>query len=238
MFRLPQQGLPRYLLTGAFTLEQVQEWNKNNHRAAVTRWATEPQEAAPRNLHLISASPDDAAQWANANGIPIASQTGPHYMVCNHTATKQHLDQGAWEPHHELNHLRRNFDARILRFSNASTDQPRLTQYENPITRSIHYALICNDRRLRLPRSDGIYALLHLAEKTVLRYNEEQHVLLVPLRAPLPDFLARAVFLASGINPRHEVLEDTKQNALAYPAIHPQMASTIFDELGQDWSQR
>jgi len=82
--------------------------------------------------------------------------------------------------------------------------------------------------RLReIERRHAVYAAALLRRRRIATYRVDEHLLQVPLTAPLPDLFARAACLASGQLPR---LADGR---LEFRDVPPDAASVLLVSLGQ-----
>ena len=78
----------------------------------------------------------------------------------------------------------------------------RLSRYQDPITTIWRYRLWRNGQFGELEPDWGRYAILSACSKRILQYDQAKRDVLVPLGAPLPALLARALGLCSGYAPR------------------------------------
>ena len=150
-------------------------------------------------------------------------------------SAEDYIHELEWSSEPEVNWHQEDYDVERLRFRTPGerSSLVRLTRYQSPITSVWRYRMWRGSESAEVHDIDwGRYALLALAPKQVLRYDQERRDVLVPYGAPLPALLARALGLCSGFWP-----EDRQPGRggrfYAFRDVPPSIFETIASKLDQ-----
>lgn len=136
------------------------------------------------------------------------------------------LAKEAWEP---LGHKVETFDVGQLMWQDvldSSEDGLYRYSYYNP-----EFRLRLQDKLLRVSYEIGVYALLSIKRKTVLAYDPQRQVFLVPIRARLPELFSRVATLCSGFLPEYRIVGGAP--TWEYRCVPRNIADALMSQLGQ-----
>lgn len=248
--RLPLAGPPQAVLCGprsSETIAQIHSACEKNSARLTLQVAPQGkgQDFTPARVHLTGESVGDLEEAARSLGICFVHEP-PAWVLLKMSGTlDDYLASRTWRAG-ELNwQRRRDFDWRRLqfRFEQQKQDKVRLTYYQEKYQHE--YWLWKGEKRARVERDWGRYAVLHHAGVNVLIYDERHRLLMVPASVPLPRLLARALTLCSGFaapfvsvervaNPRHVAWRSPEQHGFnIYRGISAKIAEEVAKKLGQ-----
>lgn len=109
-----------------------------------------------------------------------------------------------WSDQDEINWPKQDFNAHDLLFHprEGSSNESRLTRYQNPSTSMWEYRLWQANRSAHITLDWGRYAALAFSSRKVLHYDPNARTVSVPHRAQLPALIARAFGMCTGYCPR------------------------------------
>jgi hypothetical protein len=186
-----------------------------------------PQSQGPDVIIVTVPSMNAVASLATELDLvfqPRAAETIAHCLPT--LGSYVSLAREAWEP---LGYKTENFDVNQLRWQevlDSSEDGLYRYSYYNP-----EFRLRAHDKLLKVPYEIGVYALLSIKRKTVLAYDPQTQMLLVPVRAPLPVIFSRVATFCSGWLPEYQVIDGipTRQ----YQRVPRNIADALMSQLGQ-----
>ena len=242
--RLPRAGLPTAVLTGARHL-QTQEWIEeaadergDGLRVSVAR-CPGPLGLLPDSIFVESVSRDGMASFADDLQIPYID-TPPSWSLVNWCGTLWQLEKKLdCRIPQSLNHPRYDFSTKTLNFTRAIIDSfPRFTRYRNPTTGLPLHVFFRDEVGAEVDLSWGRYLLLESKGITVSAYDERHYRLCVPVKAPLPGIVARALCLCSGRPPvylyRRSLVSDFDcSDWLKFDGVPSQIALAALSKVGQ-----
>ena len=192
---------------------------------------------APARVEFRSGESAKIHAVADGMGLPYI-ENPPGRMLARVSASLQEYLQGlSWSDTHEINWRRKDFDTGKLRFitPDASASSTRLSRYQNPTTSLPRHWLWKDGMWAEVDLDWGRYAILALTSRQALRYDEEQRKAFVPLGAPLPILLARALALCSGYCPTQSAVDryGAAGRYHAFRDVPPSVFNTIAGKVNQ-----
>lgn len=208
--RLPWPGLPRAVLCGARAPDTPEAVAAAAAQSDATVKFRTTHSYAPTRIEVTGASDTQLAALADALMIPFAAEPPAWSLAIGSGRLDQYLDTLQWEPHTELNWPRQEFDPERLAFGPLAPAPVapthlqglRLVSYQHPAGWTRRDRLILNGRSAPADRSWARYAVLAYRGQRVLRADRRAGTVTVPRQLPLPNLLARALTLCSGVPPR------------------------------------
>jgi hypothetical protein len=232
---LPWAGLPAAHLTGARTRTIVQQL-----RAAVkeARGAIDLTVAAqyafpllPNRIVVLAESMDALRTCAAAVGLSVHGPTARE-LLGRALTLDAYLAAQRREPAMELaGWTREDFDPDAVQWRSPFDATPRLSMYQHPQKRGREFFLYDGAEMLRVHPAWGRYAVLARTGRSVLRYDAEEGVLLVPAGARLPSIFERGLTLLSGFAAQPTVHDGTF--SVAYIRVSQPDAETVATKLRQ-----
>lgn len=244
--RLPRAGLPEAVLVGTRAPETIAQLTAIcTSRARPASLSVTPEQG---DLALIPArvvvQADDIGDLAEiAHTLDILFTEQPPAWVLAHfsgslDAYLERLDAAAIP---EPEWRREDFDPISLRFRPARQpdDNIRLSRYSDPERDAWVYLLWRDGRCVRPDRDWGRYAVLREFGAGILLYDELRNLLAVPVGAPLPRLLARALTLCAGAAPTFAPIQQRVSPGrvlwgyTAYDDVPEQVAELVAAKIGQ-----
>lgn len=235
-YPIPRFGAPAFALTGAATRQQRRHWRTTARQHECHIAVHTPRSpTAPPTYTLIAPSRANSAAWAAEVDVPVADAPGPALALELAESIPDLQRQGSWVQHKSLGLKRRDFNETTLQFDREGHAQPRLVYYVDSTSKQPIYFLLKNGQRLQVSRRSGIYAALSEAKKRAATYDEENHTIVTPAKAPLPLPLERAAFLCSGATPRAVACPITRapKGGEQFNGVAPRLAELLMEFLGQ-----
>lgn len=206
--RLPLAGDPEAILVGARTARTINDVMTVG-RELSCHCEVQPQAVtlhfAPRRIAVRAEEEAGLLRLAAELGVPYEQNPPAWQLACMSSSTTGIQEDGTWTAADvEPNWICRYFDPHRLGFyrQESGLQHPcRLAKYVRPITNQTLYWLWRDGKRLVVDPEWGRYLVLQRIGRNVLFYDRRSLVLAVPVGAPLPRLLARAVTLCSGYAP-------------------------------------
>ena len=115
---------------------------------------------------------------------------------------------------------------------------PRFSRYINPVTSLPQHTIFLSNQGAEVDVYWGRYLLFRELGATVTAYDEQRYRLCVPLKAPLPAIISRAICLCSGRPPRYISRERLVHATgcsdwLLFDDVPPQIVVSALSNVGQ-----
>ena len=158
---------------------------------------------APSRIEVHGGDIANIKAVADRMGIDFKDVSPSHILASRATSLQQYIKELTWSDIRELNWLREDYDTERLRFRDVSgtSSTYRLSRYLDPVKSTWHIQLWRGDMSAEIDLDWGRYAILALSSRHVLSYVHESREVFVPMGAPLPILLARALGLCNGTYP-------------------------------------
>lgn len=206
LLRLPWAGLPRATLVGCRSPQLLSELNttcgKYNFVELDITQQQQAQGLTPQRVALQAESVVELIEVAEELYIPFVFEP-PAWSILHFSASlADYLAKREWTTSDELTLKRKTFDSSSLQFRYGFTPKPTetlwLSRYSHPVRNVPVYFLWQHGQRAEVEGEWGRYAVLHLLGLNILLYDKNRYIIAVPLGAPLPRLLERALVLCSG----------------------------------------
>ena len=240
---LPGAGVRRAILCGARSPETVNMVRKASFSvgARITVRAQRNRALyAPSRVEVVSESDERIEAVAQMLGIAYLSRP-PGRTIASVTGSVDEYREGfTWSSELELDWDREDFDPDFLRFGRPATEKRdiRLSRYQDPVRSIWRYRLYQRGEFAEVDADWGRYTALAMLGKKALRYDAENRSVLVPLGAPLPPLLSRALGLCSGYAPKIASASErerpikTRRYEL-YQDVPPSVYQLVADKTGR-----
>ena len=201
---------------------------------------TELSPYAPTRVEVQADSDERIRATAEAIGIPYLIRPPARTIAQVSVSLEEYCRDRSWSVEEDLNWHREDFDVQSLRFQPAAEMPPlrRLSRYQDPATTIWRYRLWRDGQFAELDPDWGRYALLSTHSRSILQFNPTKRKVVVPLGAPLPVLLARALGLCSGYAPhiiqrRSDGGSDRPVRYQAFRDVPPSIFNMVADKAGQ-----
>jgi hypothetical protein len=250
--RLPTAREPRAVLSGARSAETVpliaKKCQEVDGIAMDISPASEAAPFVPLRVELRASKEEHLARVADALGIQYWSQPPALQIASSVGMIDEYLDSLPSPKTGELQGWpgRRDYYPGQFRFQQKPRDSDlRLIRYEHPHERTDYYFLFRGEKRQKVDREWGRYAVLRETSHRALAFDDRRMVVVVPNGARLPGLHARALSLCSGYPPRFLAADEISINSRlrvpkperhgyhVYRWIPPAIINTIAQKLGQ-----
>ena len=234
---LPRSGFPTAVLFGARLPAIISRLTTavraRKRRAALAAVAQPAFVLLPHRIRVEAESVETLADIAAEAGIRFTDRP-PAADVLAHVATVQQYEAALdWRVGAvDLDWRREDFDVALARFAAPRADAVRLSRFTHPqrAHRREHY-LVIDDRRGEVDARWGRFVMLHKAGRSVLSYDANLNVLLLPRSTPLPRLFARALVACSGFAPQD--VNTGRETASAFVQVPRVIAVLAAEKLGQ-----
>lgn len=158
---------------------------------------------APCRIEVQASSGDVLQAVAERAEVYYPCHPPARSIAAISASLREYLNRLLWSAGEELNWKREDFDIDRLRFGPpiAATLDIRLSRYQDPVTSLWRYRLWHGDKSAEVAPDWGRYAALEAYSRQVIEYDAKEKTIHVPLGAPLPPLLTRALGLCSGYAP-------------------------------------
>jgi hypothetical protein len=198
---LPTPGLSRSILCGARSPAFLENLAKAIQPLNVElRSTVQPAEFGPQRIELIAANDYNLAGVAKALGLAYM-QVPSAWLIAEHAGSlEDYVSHLSWADKPELNWLREDFSAILLRFIPPQSlgSGLRLSRYRDPVKLRWRYELRDGNASAEVDAQWGRFAVLKAEQKSVVTYSERDRSVSVPRGVPLPPLQSRALALCSG----------------------------------------
>lgn len=245
--RLPILGLPQAILCGSRgpqTLNLIKE--KKGiivDRIEVESLSQETRSPCIPQRILVTAE-DEHAMDVFAQELDIEYlHIPPSWIIASNSGSlEEYTNQLKWSPVTDLDWARGDYDPATLHFNRnlRVVGSVRLSSYRNPQTTLENHFFIDRGQRSAVDLFWGRYLLLSELQIHVIIYDPRKMLMAVPVGAPLPRLLARALALCSGYAPQYmprakvQVKSREAFGFDVFSAIPPSLASTVAAKLNQN----
>ncbi len=235
---LPGFGLPKALLVGARTpgLEnKLKASVKKRRRKAMLGHLQHSLDNSciPIGLCIHAMDNTTIKEIADEVGINCDVTIPAAWRLADMSVTLEDVYNNLkFEKRLEPGWNQRVFVTKRLMFSNYLREDSTqfLVEYRHPNTKQLHHWIWDNDNASEVGRDWGRYIVFANSNRKVLIFDEKLFKMAVPLTAPLPGLLARAMALCSGIPP--STVTSCIRGIGAIPSGHPmQLYSGITPEI-------
>jgi len=237
---LPRSGFPTAVLFGArfpSTIARLAAAVRSRKREAAMTVASQPAfPLLPHRIRVEAASLKTLASVASEAGIGFADRAPAADLLVHAATVDMYETQLEWRTGMtDLDWRREDFDVRLAHFAAPADAAVRLSRFTHPQRsfRREHYMVLA-DRRAEVDGRWGRFLMLHKAGRSVLSYDSNLHVLLLPRSTPLPRLFARGLVACSGFAP-HDVQADGKI-LRAYVQVPRALAELAAQKLAQHLS--
>ncbi len=242
--RLPLAGLPKAVLVGARCLEtcrQVVDTAKTTGGQVTVTVMKRPGPLGllPDTVVVEAISEKALSEFGGTLGVAYLP-VPPAWTIINWCgALPEVLEQLKYTYASSLNWPRYDYSAASLEFARTPSNSfPRFSRYRNPVTGLPLHLFFLHDSGAEVDPCWGKYMLLHLLKAAVSVYDDRRFALYVPVTAPLPALIARAVCLCSGQPPTHLKRDGLLPHIscshwLVFSGVPPQIAMTAMAKAGQ-----
>ena len=235
---LPGLGSTEAILCGArspTTVEQLEQVAADCGVEVSVKSQTSANPFAPTRVALRAEDTSLIRSVGKRTRLRFMSTPPARLLARISTSVQDYIRELEWSREPELNWRREDYDVERLRFQVPAvrSSQLRLTRYQDPVRSTWLYRLWRDGESAGISDVDwGRYAILALASKRILRYDRGMRDVLVPLGAPLPTLLARALGLCSGFWPEDRQ-SDRGTRSCAFRDIPPSILEMATSKLGQ-----
>ncbi|MFX0114508.1 MAG: hypothetical protein ACFFB3_08165 [Candidatus Hodarchaeota archaeon] len=242
--RLPKIGLPQGVLVGARapnTISQINETIsklKLNTRVKVYRHSGELG-LIPDSIIIESDSEKELMMLCNDLNIQYTN-TPLAWALVNWCGTISEFESMLdFKVPNDLNWSRLDFNQDYFMFVRTLSEKsPRLTRYRNPKTNFPIHVYFKNNRGAEVDLYWGHYLYFHSIDLNVIAYDKRRLKLCVPLYAPLPVLITRALCLCLGSPPKYlqqdNLIPDlTCSDWILFEEVPPQIAMLALSKVGQ-----
>jgi hypothetical protein len=205
--RLPLAGLPSAVVIGARSPQSIRLLRDAEAESGCVTLEVQEGKGAnspvPSRIIIHADSNEELSRFSDLLGVTYL-ETPPSWSVVNYSGDlKGYADKLHWQPSVGLNWPRKDFDSKELKFSpELVTDRYRLSSYANPTRGGKRLHLLWKDGvYAEVDRDWGRYLILENKRENVLRYDHHRFLFCVPVNAPLPRLLMRALTLCTGLPP-------------------------------------
>ncbi|MCT7952529.1 hypothetical protein NG798_22290 [Ancylothrix sp. C2] len=233
LVRLPYLDPPQAILSGARTPQTFQKLEETCRDVSshITCKKTEQGGpiGTPDRICIHTETVGELQQIANLLGIHFSETPSAQLLLNFSGSLEEYLATIQWSEELELNWESRTFDPADCKFYSSvnPNSKMRLREYKHPNSEQRIYYLWETGKSAKVERNWGRYAILKTENINVMRYNEKQHKIEIPLGAKLPRLLERALTLCSGY------IAENIEGFNVFRDIPPKIAKTTADKLGQ-----
>jgi len=238
---LPRTGFPTAVLFGArlpSTVARLGAAVRSRKRHMTLTAAAQPAfPLLPPRVRIEAVSLELLAEVSAEAGIGFVDRL-PAVDLLAHSATIQMYEAALdWRAGAtDLDWRREDFDVTSAQFASPGAAVMRLSRFTHPqrAHRREHY-FVLGGQRAEVDSKWGRFVMLHKAGRSVLSYDPNLHVLLLPRSTPLPRLFTRALVACSGFAP-HD-LQVAGKTLRAYVQVPRSVAELAAEKLGQELTQ-
>ncbi len=231
---LPGSGMRKAVFCGARSPKLVSDLRKAAKASGMNMLVQSQSKSsayAPSRIEIQSISAHGLEALAERVKISYVSTPPARTILSVCGSLADYITTLSWSCEDELNWSNEDFDTDNLRFTTriGTPVAPRLSSYQNPANYQRKYWFHRYGEHAEVDPDWGRYAVLAMKGRRVVSYDEQTKSVLVPLGAPLPVLLSRALALCSGCAPRipHDSKEPRRRKSIPCE-IFRDIPPTIF----------
>jgi hypothetical protein len=237
--KLPILGKEKYVVTGARTASTLSdirsEARASNIRLTFSDSISSPHEPlSPRRIMLEFESPGDAQALAQRLGIGASLVPASWSLACFSQGLSEFEAGLEWHPRNISLTGIHIYDPSKLAFVNSDAPLDGSFLCRSVVDHSL-IMIVRKDEEARVTDHDwGRHWALSNAGIAAIHHDLRKRYLAVPVVAPLPRLLARALCLCSGMAPflLHEERHSGFRDYFIFSEIPPEIANKVAEKLG------
>jgi len=246
---LPIYGLPKALLVGARTPSFIKKLKESVKKRTQKALLTSYDQSyinfkIPPAIYIEATCMDVLHSIAGDINSKFYSETPAAWTLAKFSESISDIKNNLlFEKRSEPNWKHQVFNPLFLKFvysQESNRDNFSLVQYRNPINQQLLHLLWDGQKAAESERDWGRYIVLSKMDINVLLYDKQKYQLAVPMTIPLPNLLARALALCTGLVPisASVVSEDfdhipSNHPFQIYKGVTPEIASLVAKKIGQ-----